>query len=323
MGVLFLNSMPAQPVDVLKSRPDPQGTATKVNVSLYIIDVESINNLKQSFTIDFVMTLWWIDPRVAENSPRLTLGEIWHPDAQIYNIRDAKKRLDDVVNILPNDTILYTQRYFGTFSAFLDFQAFPFDQQILPITLLSFTYGPEAVEFVFESAWLEERFSIAGWTVKSRETRVSAFNISAAQGAKYDTKLSRLNYTMHARRHLDYYWWKVVAPLVLIVFLSWAVFYIDPSQVGPQVGVSATSILTLIAFLLRLESIIPPVSYLTHMDYFVYSVLTLVFLAYLEALVSTTYALKGKIEFAKKVDHWSRYVFPTGFAIIMGYFWII
>jgi hypothetical protein len=132
-----------------------------------------------------------------------------------------------------------------------------------------------------------------------------------------------LTYTMVASRHISYYWYKVVAPMAIIIFLSWAVFYIDPIQVGAQIGVSATSILTLIAFLLRLENILPPISYLTTMDYFVFAALLIVFLAYTEAVISTSLALKGRQETAAKLDFWSRFIYPVFFLLIIFYFWVI
>jgi hypothetical protein len=45
--------------------------------------------------------------------------------------------------------------------------------------------------------------------------------------------------------------------------MSWAVFYFEPDQIAPQIGLAATSILTLIAFLFSLGKILSPIVYLT------------------------------------------------------------
>ena len=74
---------------------------------------------------------------------------------------------------------------------------------------------------------------------------------------------------------------------------------------------------------MRLENILPPISYLTTMDYFVFSALLLVFLAYTEAVISTSFALNDKKDFALKLDTWSRYLFPLFFFIIVIVYWII
>ena len=51
-----------------------------------------------------------------------------------------------------------------------------------------------------------------------------------------------------AHRLLGFYIWKVMIPLVLIVFMSWTVFWIDPVHVAAQIGVATTSMLTFIAY---------------------------------------------------------------------------
>jgi len=323
LALFFIGNILGQR-NVAGTRPDPEGIPTKVHIGLYIIDIESIDNIRQNFTADFVMVMKWVDPRIsAPVGTRLKLKEVWNPDVILYNLREADMKMEEVVTVFPGDTIDYIQRYNGTFSTFLDFREFPFDKQILPITVVSFTYSPEDLVFAANRIGIEDRLSISGWDIKPIGEEIGTFDPQFVQGGGIKLSFPRFDYIFEASRHLNYYWWKVVAPLALIVFLSWAVFYIDPSQVGPQIGVSATSILTLIAFLLRLESILPPVSYLTQMDYFIYSALVLVFLAYVEALVSTTNALRGKKEFAKKIDLISRFVYPVLFLIIMLYFWIL
>jgi hypothetical protein len=207
-------------------------------------------------------------------------------------------------------------------STHLNFKDFPFDVQTLPLSLVSFGYSPGEVKLVYENAGSENKFSISDWQIepigaKSLEYRANLFDES-------DEKIvrPRLDYEFKAARYIHFYWWKVLAPMMVILFLSWAVFWIDPSQVGAQIGVSGTSILTLIAFLYKLDSVLPPVSYLTHMDHFIFTALVLVFIAYIEALVSITYAHKGNKEFARRLDLIFRIGYPIIFLLIIYIFWI-
>ncbi len=41
------------PAGVVRIRPDPDGTPTKVSVGLIIIDVKYINEVNQTFSVDF------------------------------------------------------------------------------------------------------------------------------------------------------------------------------------------------------------------------------------------------------------------------------
>ncbi len=305
-----------------RSRPNEKEGPTKVLVSFYVTDIEGIDNKEQSFTLDVIIRLKWNDDRLSEAKGPIPLNTIWHPNVQIYNLRDVESRFPKVAIILKDGTIQYTQRYYATLSSHLDFTDFPFDVQTLSISLLSFGFSPDEVELVFEAAGGAKKFSISDWHIEPVGAKTLEFKANFFEDTSEVIVRPKLDYEFKASRHILYYWWKVLAPLMVILFLSWAVFWIDPSQVAAQIGVSGTSILTLIAFLFRLENIIPPVSYLTHMDHFIFVTLALVFFAYLEALVSTTFALKGKKELAFKLDLTFRIGYPIIFLVILFVFWI-
>jgi hypothetical protein len=129
--------------------------------------------------------------------------------------------------------------------------------------------------------------------------------------------LPMVTFEFEAKRHVFYYVWKVIIPLMVIVMMSWAIFYIEPTQVAPQIGLAATSILTLIAFLFSLGKILPPIAYLTKIDFFVYGSLALVFLAFAEAMITINLAGNNKLHQAKQVDRMSRWVFPIVFILIL------
>ena len=100
-------------------------------------------------------------------------------------------------------------------------------------------------------------------------------------------------------------------------------FWIDPQHIGPKIAVSATSILTLVAFLIRLDSMLPPVSYLTNMDRFVYMTLLLVFFAYVVALSSSRLAVSDSgMAMAQTMDKYSRVLFPVAYAVVVFVFWV-
>lgn len=109
-------------------------------------------------------------------------------------------------------------------------------------------------------------------------------------------------------------------PLTIIVCMSWAVFWIDYRELGPTLALSSTAILTLIAFMFSLLGIQPPVSYLTHMDYFVYGSLSLVFFTHLSGLACYTLARSGREELATRLDYIWRFLIPLCFAVLIGWY---
>ena len=105
-------------------------------------------------------------------------------------------------------------------------------------------------------------------------------------------------------------------PLLLIVAMSWIVFWIDPSESGTQVSVAITSMLTLIAYRFAVSSDLPKVSYLTRLDDFIMFSTLLVFVTLIEVVFTTIMAKTGQIEKARVVDRWARWVFPLGFGSV-------
>ena len=317
------------------TRPDPEGVPTKITVYVYMIDISNINNVTQSFTSDFVLITTWQDPRLARKPSNtetdvcwLNLKDVWHPVVEVFNKSTAVNRLDEVVEVQSDGTVILTQRFYGNLVTSLNLREFPFDHQRLPITLVSFLYGPKEVKFIFGATGGNNDFSVSDWSVTGGGTRSGVLTTrwehegTTGQSKPFNETYARFDYTMIAKRYVGYYAWKVIVPLTIIVCMSWAVFWIDPGQLGVQIGVASTSILTLIAFLFSLGRILPPISYLTHIDYFVYASLSLVFLAFAEALTTCTLAAQDHMTLARRIDLCARGVFPAAFVTIQFLFWL-
>jgi len=126
-----------------------------------------------------------------------------------------------------------------------------------------------------------------------------------------------------ANRITGFYLWKVILPLCLIVAMSWCVFWISPELYGPQIGLSATSMLTLIAFIFATTNMVPELGYFTLLDLFIGGSLILVFLALLESLTVTYLVSKDRKGSARSIDFKSRVVFPLLFLILTGVIFFI
>jgi hypothetical protein len=99
--------------------------------------------------------------------------------------------------------------------------------------------------------------------------------------------------------------------------MAWTVFWLDPSQLGPQLGVSTASVFSFVAFQVRLAELLPGVSYLTRIDRFILGSTALVFLAFGEAILTGTLAASGRTELARRIDRWARWVYPALFAVVL------
>jgi hypothetical protein len=103
----------------------------------------------------------------------------------------------------------------------------------------------------------------------------------------------------------------------LIVFMAWTVFWLDPSQLGPQLGVATASVISFVAFQIKLQEMLPGVDYLTRMDRYILGATILVFLAFGEAILTGGLAAKGRADLSRRIDRWSRWVYVILFGVLI------
>ena len=312
-------------LDQAVSRPDPEGVPTKVSIGVYVIDISKIHDAEQTFTADFVVVMQWKDRRLGKGAKvrTLYLNNVWHPYMQIKNQNNLKKHWSDIVEVDKNGIVTYRQRFSGDLSLPLNLKDFPFDKHTLSIIVASFRYSPEDVAFEVDinRSGRAKTFSIAGWSIDDDgDTRISPYYF-----APQARNISQIFFENFASRHLGYYFWRAIFPMMIIVFMSWSVFWISPSQMGAQIAVASTTILTLFAFKFSLSEYLPNISYLTRLDLFITAATIMSFLAFTEVILTSNLAGKDEtFDLAFKIDRWCRWIFPIAFALITAYcFWII
>jgi hypothetical protein len=325
--LIFPPGISAQEIDgqaeLPTTRPDPKGVPTKVGVHLFVINIESVSGPDQSFKANIVISATWKDPRLAckpGQDPDLIstykLDQVWHPSVYIVNQRRVFKQEKDVIKVDCEGNAEYSQIFYGDFLTLADIKDFPFDKRPLNIDVVSKEYGPEEVELSVEEEFTgrADKFSIADWFIANTPTTESSVYKVNSKFAQMS--LSRLIFSFNADRNTHYYLWKVIVPMMLIVFMSWSVFWIPPDQLGPKLGLSVTSMLTLIAYRFALSNLTPKVDYLTRFDKFAFAATLLIFLALVVTVATGSLSARGNDALAKRLDSYSRFVFPAAFIIV-------
>ena len=311
------------PADLPTSRPDPEGVPTEVSVSLYLIDLRKIDETEQAFDADILVRAGWRDPRLVDPlhslaGCRVSVDSIWNPELVFLNERRISRRLEDVAFIDAEGAVLYPQRFQGTFSSRLSLQEFPFDRQSLRISILSRANSPERIRFSVDPSitLVSDQVSETEWTVRSLEGMVSPFEIQGTHGS---FTIARIEFVVEVARVTGFYLWKALAPLTLIIFMAWSVFWISPGKLPAQIGVATSAVFTLIAFQFSLGYLLPRLSYLTRADRFLLGSTVLVFTAFGEAILTGMLADSERLELAQRIDRHARWIYPLGFLIVVGW----
>jgi hypothetical protein len=316
------------PKKLSKTRPDPEGPPTEVRIGVFFIDIKTINDAAQTFTADVFHMFRWNDPRLSEKSLgrsledcEIKLSEVWHPDFVDVNMLRGDKLLEGFVDIETNGDVRYRQRFRSAeFFSDLDFTDFPFDTQILYVSMIEPKHEKDQISFIVDREFvgIRKELSEEGWDIKLEEPVVTSEYIDTI-----NRFITRIDFRLSAERDRGYYLWKIILPLGLIVLMAWSVFWIDPSQIGAQIGLSTATVFTLIAFRFSLGYLFPPISYFTRMDKFVFLDTILVFFALASAVTTAKFSFDGKQDLANKMDRWLRVIYLMFFAVIIYYSFLL
>lgn len=299
-------------------RPDPIDSPTEVSVAVFMVDLTQVDDVAQALTVDLLVIQSWSDSRLAElEGCEFPLTSVWNPQLDFLNSGNLDERRSgsaDQVDVGPGGLVVHQQRYYGALASYHSLRDFPFDKQEFWISLLSPEYGEEEVELVVNETQTGKRdlLNISDWTIEG----ISA-NIATYRTETIGRPLSMYEYRISAQRQVGFYVWKVIVPLMLIVAMSWSVFWVSPAQFAPQIGLSATAMLTLIAFQFALVSVLPKLAYFTVLDWFIVGSTILVFLALVEAVAAVFLVSKEKVTLALRMDKFCRIAFPVAFGALL------
>ena len=296
-----------------------EGKLREVSISILILDIIKIDDANQRSTIDFVVQLEWMEKNLVSKWKEKTLvskDEIWTPDIQIFNDYNLIKKKKDLYEVNPDGSVLYQQRFVGGINSRHNFSEFPLDEFIMKIQIVAI--NPDVIFIVINNSPEDRlhRYSISGWKINSEWIEVGV-------GDERFKDLANTTYFIAAKRNINYYIWKVIIPLAMVVFMSWLVFWVDPIQIGAQLTVGATAMLTMIAYQFTLSNLIPPVSYLTRLDTFILLSNIIVFIDLLEEILTSNLVSHDKKTIARRMDYLARFIFPIAYTIVfIESFWI-
>jgi len=305
---------------MLGERPSQNGEPTVVEVNLFVIDVDEVDDVKQTFSIDLFVVARWQDPRLAlpETERRgkvrfMMIDDIWTPKILLINDRGLKNQLREGVDVDDYGNMTYKNRMSGELKVNLEFQKFPFDVQRLPIEIVSYEYSADEMQFTIGSTAIDQvdRFSIEGWQLKQLEPVIDVFVTPIDE-----TRLPRLTYIIEAKRNSEYYVLTMLIPMSLIIFMAWTVFWLQPHIVPPRVAISTASIFSLIALGVSIRLGLPKVSYLTMADIFVLGCTLMVFIALGVAVIGSRWANSDRMEQALKINAVARWVYMLLFVVV-------
>jgi hypothetical protein len=311
------------PLPPTPPRPEAEAGPTKVGYVIWIGDITRIDSAAQTFSANLVIFLRWRDAQLAHAGPgtkQFSLDSVWNPRLVIANeAGEVHRSLPEVVDVAPDGTVIYRQRLIGAFAQSLNLRAFPFDHDTFRVQVVTLGHRPEDIELapdpralasgMPEGVGLAKKLTIQDWRINSVGSHVQPYPLAPR------LELAAFSFEFTAARNANHFVIKVIIPLILIVMMSWAVFWIEPNDANTQMAVAVTAMLTLIAYRFAVDADVPKLPYLTRLDEFILMSSVLVFLSLIEVLVTTKFSNRERLDRAQTIDRHCRWIFPLVFAI--------
>ena len=266
------------------SVPPPGERPVVVKAGFMLYDINEIEESAETFEFEGALLLNWQDPRqafdpaaegVAERVYKgsFQLQEIykgWRPQAFLANESGAYERQGVVLRIEPDGTAWYVEEIDAVAESPMDLRFFPFDAQTLQIHFKFLGYDAGEVRFdpVDDFSRLlpqqDNPVGNAGWHIGDYVVSVGE-DLSAIAGPELAGMGSTLRIDVDAERRSGYLIRVVVLPLMLIVALSWVIFWMDRESLSNRINISFIALLTVVAFQIMVEQALPAIPDLTLM----------------------------------------------------------
>ncbi len=297
-----------------------------MEIGLFLTDITDLDERAETFTADFDVIARWQDPARAfipapgEEVPRLyvaaaaeaKLEEGWRPSVVATNAVSLGDERMLRLLVRPDGTVTLRLEIVRVLRAPLDFRTFPFDRQVLPIHLESYLWDSDELTLEPESVFtgFDPSFGMAEWEVVdlSIEHRVHE---RVQEQQHYD----QLSFLVSIERRAGYYLWKIMLPMVIIVMLSWIVFWMSDERLARRAGVSSTGMLTVIAYQFVVSGSLPRFPYLTVMDHFTIASVVVIASTMLVNLAGSRLDPAASL----RLDRICRGAFPAAFALVIAY----
>lgn len=307
--------------------PPTEEGPVAVKARFHLHNINQINDEDETFEFTGVLTFQWRDPRQAFDPAAVGVMEKiyqgdyqfneitpgWFPQAVLVNESGSYEENGVLLRINPDGDSTLVQSISAVAKANLDMRRFPFDEHRLEIVFEVLGFDDTEVVFEAEPAGhdaLDKAIQIPEWSITdlSSATRQRPVSYAGTRGVSSVFVMSVL-----AHRKSFFISRLVVLPLVVIVFLSFSVFWMDRSSLGDRISVSFIGILTGVAYQIVMSDILPRISYVTLMNAFLNISFLVMSATVVINLVVGALDQNGKKKAGDRLDRACRWIFPLAY----------
>ena len=329
----------------LDSKPVSEGPL-KVNIGYSIINITGINEKEETIEFDSAIFLRWKDERLAYKTSDSVLAEIdysntpevvfqskykvseiykgWRPFLYLPNGIGNRNITNQSIQVWPDGTVQYNELFKAIVETPMDLRLYPFDSQDLVIYFHPSIYNRNELVLVpdpsLSKTW-DQNMGIADW---SREMDSMSERVTELRVHDGTTKpVSEFLISLKVKRKPMHVVFGILFPMMLLVSLTWIVFWLDKKSTVDRISILFIGILTVVSYYFVIQDSIPEISYLTLIDAFVVENFLVLAASVIVTMIIGRLDHGGKKAAGDKLNKIIRWVFPAGyvfFALIIYLF---
>ncbi|XP_067644263.1 gamma-aminobutyric acid receptor subunit beta isoform X2 [Eurosta solidaginis] len=273
-------------------RPNYGGPPVEVGVTMYVLSISSLSEVKMDFTLDFYFRQFWTDPRLAYRKrpgvETLSVGSefiknIWVPDTFFVNEKQSYFHIattsNEFIRVHHSGSITRSIRLTITASCPMNLQYFPMDRQLCHIEIESFGYTMRDIRYFWRdglsSVGMSSEVELPQFRVLGHKQRATEINLTTGN-------YSRLACEIQFVRSMGYYLIQIYIPSGLIVIISWVSFWLNRNATPARVALGVTTVLTMTTLMSSTNAALPKISYVKSIDVYLGTCFVMVFASLLE-----------------------------------------
>ena len=311
----------------VREPPNPSGP-TIVGVGFFVNDIRGIDPVRDEFQFRGYVHALWCDPRLAFD-PAVTgqqelvftgdrvdqeFKRMWFASGYPVNKVGELSFSERVLRIRHDGTVAQSINISLPLSSHYDLRRFPFDRQTLELQLESYLWNRDQLQFVHDEtiSGFSAGISLPEWDIEAVSGHVTEIAVMRS-----NTPFSHYLLEIEISRKPGFYLWKVFLPLIVIVALSWSIFWMTDERFSARSRISATGVLTVVAYQFVFAESLPRVGYLTLLDQVMIGSFGLLAVTVFESLLVDR-ANRNDPAKAIRIDRTSRWLFPTVYAVMLA-----
>ena len=267
-GNTFINALP------LENGP------VEVTASFELRDIDHFDDEAETIEFTGVMKLSWHDSRQAFDpvtegtNEKMYQGDFqfnemfsgWYPQLILVNQSGMYEKHGVLLRVLSDGSLSLYETINAAAKIDLDLLRYPIDQQRLEAVFHVLGFDASEIVLRLEPGYndgnlnIDESFKMPQWQLKGIKSSIGTRNTPLiGEGATTSTFIVAID----LQRNSFFILRLVIIPLIIIVILSWSVFWMPKSSLGDRISVSFIGILTAVTYQVILSEILPRISYVT------------------------------------------------------------